>query len=124
MHRGPAQDYNVQATCEYYFFEDLVERFWLKLSRGNFGILCVLRNFRKEKLGQKIRPDSQRGEFLEVPYTFIDSLCFSPVPVFLLRILIRAAAQQTFFNICCAANQFKYINSFMKSLSELWGSLH
>ena len=39
------------------------ERFALKLSCGNSGILCVLRDFRNEKLRAKIRPNRERGVF-------------------------------------------------------------
>ena len=41
-------------------FDDLRERFCSKLRSGNFGILCVLRNFYDAKLGQKIRSNRKR----------------------------------------------------------------
>ncbi|MBR1978915.1 MAG: hypothetical protein IJ985_05385, partial [Akkermansia sp.] len=44
-------------------FDDLGERFCPKLSFENTGILCVLRCFQNEKLGQKIRPNRNRGVF-------------------------------------------------------------
>jgi len=41
-------------------FTFLSERFCFRLSFGNFGILCVLRNLQSEKLEQKIQSKSEK----------------------------------------------------------------
>ena len=46
-----------------YFFDDLNERFCFKSRFGNFGILCVFRNFQTEELEQKMRPNPKRVVF-------------------------------------------------------------
>ena len=66
LHRGDMMDLRYWQPLKT-LFDDLGERFVPELSCDNSGMLCVLWDFHKKKLGVKIRTN-RKGDFLEVPY--------------------------------------------------------
>ena len=54
----------IVSICLNRIFDDLGDRFCLKSSFGNTGILCVFRCFQSAELGQKMRPNRKKIIFL------------------------------------------------------------